>query len=164
MIQLEGFLGNLPLSQGDASLPAQLEALAGFARGECVLDPQTLTNVQLAPLTVVSQVVEWLRIAPSDDVIVQGFCIGFLSAVTVATQHRDKSQDGFEHYVANSIRLAACLGLVIDAEDTTHTTSDRATAISVRCQSHSDRAVLESIVDLFPEVCTKDIQPTESSC
>lgn len=108
--------------------------------------------------------VEWLRIAPSDEVLVQGFCIRFLSAVTVATQHRDKSQDGFEHYVANSIRLAACLGLVKDVEDATQAMSDRATAISVRCQSHSDRAVLESTVDLFPDVCTKDIQPTESPC
>ncbi|KAF5855864.1 hypothetical protein ETB97_008293 [Aspergillus alliaceus] len=153
LIQLDGFLANIPIAQDDASLPARLDTLASFARGDCVSDPQALkSNVQLAPLTVVAQVVEWLRIAPSDDVIVQGFCIGFLSAAVIAaTQQSENSQDAFERYVANSIRLAACIGLVIDAEDANHAASDRATAISVRCQSHSDRAVLESTLDLFPE-------------
>ncbi|RHZ53126.1 hypothetical protein CDV55_100294 [Aspergillus turcosus] len=153
LIQLEGFLANIPIAQDDVSLPARLKTLASFARGDCVPDPQTLkSNVQLAPLTVVAQVVEWLRIAPSDDVIFQGFCIGFLSAAVIAaTQHGENSQDAFERYVANSIRLAACIGHVIDAEDDSHAASDRATAISVRCQAHSDRAVLESTLDLFPE-------------
>lgn len=152
LIQLEGFLANIPIAQEDASLPARLETLASFTRGDYVPDPQTLkSNVQLASLTVVSQVVEWLRMAPSDDVIVQGFCIGFLSAAVIAaTQHGETSQDAFERYVANSIRLAACIGLVIDAEDANHAASDCATAISVRCQAHSDRAVLESTLDCFP--------------
>lgn len=158
LIHLEGFLANIPLGQDDPALATRLESLARFARGETLSDAQGFqSNAQLAPLTVVSQVVEWLRIAPpADDVIVQGFCIGFLSAAVISSiQQGENRQNEFERYVANSIRLAACVGLLIDAENANHTASDRATAISLRFQSHSDRAALESVLDSFPEVCTE---------
>lgn len=141
------------LARNEGSLLAPLGTLAAFARGEAIPDPQCLkSNVLLAPLTLVSQVLDWLHIMPSEDFIVQGFCIGFLSAAVVSSS-RNKDRSEFERSVANSIRLAACIVLLIDAEDATHATSDRATAVSVRCQSPSDRALLETTLDLFPQVC-----------
>lgn len=156
LIQLETFVASTPLTRENVALVSQLGTLAGFARGEAIPDPQRLQgNILLAPLTIVSQVVDWLRIPPSGELIVQGFCIGFLSAAVVSSTHtNDRSQ--FERYVANSIRLAACIGFLIDQEDSLKATSDRATAISVRCQSPSHRAALETIIDLFPEVCIRE--------
>ncbi|KAJ6133404.1 hypothetical protein N7471_008619 [Penicillium samsonianum] len=143
LAQLPAFIASLPLSQNDVL--SQLETLAGLAGNETP-DLTTLTsNVQLAPLTVVSHIVEWMSIT-SSDMVAQGFCVGFLSAAVAATT----TQQDFEHYAANAIRIATCIGLIIDAEDASHASADRVTAVSVRCQSHSDRAVLESTLDLLP--------------
>ena len=152
LIQLEAFLATTPLARNDVSSSAQLKSLADFARGEKIPDPQTLSNTQLAPLTIVAQVTEWLRLVAesgSQGVLAQGFCIGFLTAAAVSSAHNTQSE--VERNIANSIRLAACIGLLIDAEDATHVASDRATAISVRCPTFSDRAALETILDQFPE-------------
>ncbi|KAL2824853.1 hypothetical protein BDW59DRAFT_162049 [Aspergillus cavernicola] len=143
LAELPAFVASLPLSQDGHE---QLETLAWVARGEAP-DPQALTrNAQLAPLTVVSHIVEWLSITSSEDIVAQGFCLGFLSAAVAATT----TQHDLEYYAANVIRIAACIGLIIDAEDAFHASADRAIAVSVRCQSHSDRAVLESTLDLLP--------------
>ncbi|KAJ5446662.1 hypothetical protein N7445_001483 [Penicillium cf. griseofulvum] len=143
LAQLPAFIASLPLSQNDVL--SRLETLAGLAGSEAP-DPTTLTsNVQLAPLTVVSHMVELLSIK-SSVIVAQGFCVGFLSAAVAATT----TQQDFEHYAANAIRIAACIGHVIDTEDASHASVDRATAVSVRCRSHSDRALLESTLDLLP--------------
>ncbi|KAE8137485.1 hypothetical protein BDV38DRAFT_283033 [Aspergillus pseudotamarii] len=151
LIQLEAFVASTPLPREDVALVSQLGTLAGFARGEAIPDPQRLQgNILLAPLTIVSQVVDWLRMTPSDELIVQGFCIGFLSAAVVSSTHQQDRVE-FERYVANSIRLAACIGFLIDREDSLQATADQATAISVRCPSPSHRAALETTIDSFPE-------------
>ncbi|KAE8373923.1 hypothetical protein BDV26DRAFT_296474 [Aspergillus bertholletiae] len=151
LIQLEPFVASTPLARDNDALVSQLGTLAGFARGEEILDPQHLQgNILLAPLTVASQVVDWLRITPSEELVVQGFCIGFLSAAVVSSTYSDDRSE-FERYVGNSIRLAACMGLLIDAEDSLNAPSDRATAISVRCQSPPHRAAVEATLDLFPQ-------------
>lgn len=153
LAQLPAFIASLPLSQN--GVLSQLETLAGLAGNETP-DLTTLTsNVQLAPLTVVSHIVEWMSIA-SSDMVAQGFCVGFLSAAVAATT----TQQDFEHYAANAIRIATCIGLIIDAEDASHASADRVTAVSVRCQSHSDRAVLESTLDLLPGVCRNILKLT----
>ncbi|KAJ5497536.1 hypothetical protein N7463_009523 [Penicillium fimorum] len=144
--QLPAFIANLPLAQNDAL--ARLDILAKFAEGSEGLESTILTsNIQFAPLSVVSHLVEWLSIASSEEIVTQGFCVGFLSAAVAATNTANRD---FERYAANAIRIAACIGLIIDAEDVSHLPADRATAVSVRCQSHSDRAILESTLDLLP--------------
>jgi hypothetical protein len=125
LAQLPAFIASLPLAQND--VVARLETLARFAGGSEAPDSTALSNVQLAPLTVVPYMVEWLSIT-SSDIVAQGFCVGFLSAAVVATA----TQHDFEHYAATAIRIAACVGLVIDAEDASHDSADRATAVSVR--------------------------------
>ncbi|KAJ6139348.1 hypothetical protein N7471_005834 [Penicillium samsonianum] len=82
-----------------------------------------------------------------------GGLVGFPVAATT-TQH------GFELYTANSIRIAAYIGLIIDAEDASPASPDRTTAISVRCQSHSDRAVLDRTLDMLPEIYRRHAAPS----
>jgi hypothetical protein len=89
-------------------------SLTAFAQGTSVPQPDTLSNAQLPVLTIVAQAVDWLRYAADrgDVDVVQGFCIWFLSAAVISsTQNRSRSE--FELYIANAIRLAACLGLLI---------------------------------------------------
>ena len=110
-------MADFHLSQADAL--ARLETLAGLVQGSGASELQALTsNVQLTPLSVVLYMIEWLSISLSEATLAQGFCIGFLSAAVAATA----TQRDFEHYTENAIRLAACIGLVIDEEGASNAT------------------------------------------
>jgi hypothetical protein len=152
--QLEAFLATTPLASIGATQTAG--TLTAFAQGDSVPQPETLGNAQLAVLTVVSQTVEWLHFVAEHshvDVVVQGFCIGFLSAAVISSTY-NSSRTEFERYITNAIRLAACLGLLVDAEDAARSPPDRATVISVRCCGLSDRAVLDAILDSCSQAYT----------
>ena len=137
----------------------KLKELEDFAAGRSIPDPQNLSNTHLAPLTVVSQVVDFVRAASGPGLdkksgllefqAAQGFCVGFLSAAALASS---SNWVEFERNVPNALRLAACLGVVVDAEDASHALPDRATAVSVRWKTAIDRAYLETSLDLFPDV------------
>ncbi|KAK6215493.1 polyketide synthase protein [Colletotrichum tabaci] len=119
-------------------------------------NPLDFSNTELAPLTVVSQVVDWIQRHGDENSYnlgldtcdaAQGFCLGFLSAaaVSVATDAVN-----FRQHVSNAIRLAACIGAVIDVEDKAHAASDAAVAVSVRCKTPQDRAHLDSCLEALP--------------
>ncbi|RMD44083.1 hypothetical protein DV735_g971, partial [Chaetothyriales sp. CBS 134920] len=134
----------------------KIKDLQDFALGKTIPDPQNLTNTHLAPLTVLSQVVDLVRLADGldkDNVLLrfqaaQGFCIGFLSAAALSSS---SNWTEFERNLSNAVRLAACIGIAIDAEDASHAAPDKATAISVRYKTAADRAYLETCLDLFPD-------------
>jgi malonyl CoA-acyl carrier protein transacylase len=76
-----------------------------------------------------------------------------LSAAVISSTY-NSSRTEFERYITNAIRLAACLGLLVDAEDAARSPPDRATVISVRCRGLSDRAVLDAILDSCSQAYT----------
>ena len=134
--------------------------VAGFPgdeKGLVIPDPQNLSNTHLAPLTVVSHVVDLLRISSCEDnkdnlpefKAAQGFCIDFLSAAALASSN---DWIEFERNVSNSVRLAACIGIVIDAEEAPRPYGDRATAVSARWKTDIERTHLETCLDAFPNV------------
>lgn len=131
----------------------KLRELKDFAAGRSIPDPQNLSNTHLAPLTVLSHVVDFVRINGNNSLLelqaAQGFCIGFLSAAALASSS-DWSE--FERNISNTVRLAACIGIVIDAENVLYAPPDRSTAVSVHWKTASDRAYLETSLDLFPDV------------
>jgi hypothetical protein len=135
----------------------KLKELEEFAAGRTIPDPQKLSNIQLAPLTVVYHITEFIQLSDDPDSsesflsfrAVQGFCIGFLSAAAVSSS---SDYTELERSVSNSLRLAACIGALIDSQDVSHAPLDRATAVSVRWNTPSDRAYLETCLDLFPDV------------
>lgn len=147
--QLDTLLAAPPLAS--ITHATQPVGLAAFARGGDIPQPETFANTQLAVLTVVAHVIEWLQFKAdhgTDNVVVQGFCIGFLSAA-VASCAPDNNRVDFERYTSNAIRLAACIGRIVDAEDATHSPLQRATIVSVRCHGLSDRAILEATLESF---------------
>lgn len=144
-------------SQCDFLGAEKLKALSEFARGAGDLSPQSLTNTQIAPLTVVSQIVDFIQASDSQGKkrslpsfqAAQGFCIGFLSAAALATA---KEWAEFETNICNAVRLAACIGIIVDVQEMSLDAQYRAAAISVRWKTAADRAYLETCLDLFPEV------------
>ncbi|KAH7313944.1 hypothetical protein B0I35DRAFT_480583 [Stachybotrys elegans] len=142
-------------SIGAPSVVKKLEELQAFLSGT-PCDPQGFTNTHLAPLTIILQTVHLIRSQPlgtdqewslPDFEDAQGFCIGFLSAAALASAHTQKS---FEQNISNAIRLAACIGAVVDAEDALHVTRDKATAISMRWKTAADRAFLDACIESTP--------------
>lgn len=156
LVRLSSFWSSLEKDFGVSGLRVEdkLTDLTDFAAGKSIPDSQNLSNTHLAPLAVVSHVVDFVRNVDGNDSLlgfqaVQGFCIGFLSAAALASS---SNWNEFERSVSNALRLAACIGTVIDAEDVSNAPSDRATAVSVRWKTASDRASLETYLDLFPDV------------
>ncbi|OTA83740.1 hypothetical protein M434DRAFT_83728 [Hypoxylon sp. CO27-5] len=141
----------------DFSGVKKLRELHDFATGGSkALDSQNLTNTHLAPLTVVSHIVKFIRSVDNPGTkeslarfnATQGFCIGFLSAAALASAN---DWDEFKRNVSGAIQLAACIGIAVDAEEASHSAQDRATAVSVHWKTASDRAYLEACLDLFPK-------------
>ena len=135
----------------------KLQELRDFAIGAKELDPQHLTNTQLSSLTVVSQVVNLIQLTDAsgtkDGILgfeaAQGFCVGFLSAAALASA---SDWTDFECNFSNAVRLAACIGIIVDAEKASRPAQERATAVHVRWKTAEDRAFLETCLDFFPGV------------
>jgi hypothetical protein len=135
----------------------KLEALEAFSTGAKALNLQTLTNIELAPLTIVSQVVDFIQQTNypvcqnglDDFEAAQGFCIGFLSAAAVSSA---RNWAEFKTNICNAVRIATCAGLVVDAQETSIEAQDGATAVSVRWKKAADQEFLDTYLDNFPRV------------
>ncbi|KAI0379432.1 hypothetical protein F5Y04DRAFT_290317 [Hypomontagnella monticulosa] len=156
------------LQGGDITLPMSgleaLEDLSSFALGSDRLDAESVSNIYLAPLTIVLQAVEFIRligllnstggeqgIDPSLKLpnlqAVQGFCLGFLSSAAVACS-RDWSD--LEKNYSVSIRIAACIGMVVEAESVGQTEEEHMVSVSVSWKTDTDKTYLEACLDMYP--------------
>ncbi|KAI1647447.1 uncharacterized protein F4817DRAFT_365335 [Daldinia loculata] len=117
-------------------------------------------NLLLAPLTVVSQIAEYLRLGHKGTV--QGFCIGFLAATVIASA---RDRDDLEKWTATAIRLAVCIGAVVDLDELERSdggedSSRSSSTWSVGWTSSIEKGYLERTLASFPEAyisCVTDI-------
>lgn len=135
---------------GSPDFPAasKLNKLQEAVAGSSSIDPAVLSNTELAPLTIITQIVNLIQqhgTSLDSFEAAQGFCIGFLSAASYSS-----SQDwqAFETNVSNAVRLAACIGIAVDIEQA----SSPVKVMSVRCRTPAQRATLDTYLDRFPEV------------
>ncbi|KAI0421420.1 beta-ketoacyl synthase [Xylaria grammica] len=141
------------------SILEHLQELAGFSSRKSVLDVTSLSNVHLAPLTVMYQALEFIRSAgflertpASEDSWsipkfqgAQGFCLGFLSATAIASS---KNWEELKKNFSTSIRLAACIGAVVEADLRSRT--DGIKSLSVRWKTDKARIQADTCLELFP--------------
>jgi hypothetical protein len=134
-----------------------LQQLSDFATGKKILDEKSFRNIHLAPLTIVEHVVQLISMAEKLEsepksaklpafLAAQGFCIGFLSAAAFSSSH---SWAEFVINASNALRIAACIGAIVDHEDAPN---NGAKAVSVRWKTDSDRTYLDSSLDMIPNV------------
>lgn len=124
-------------------------------------------NILTDTLTVVSHVVEFWHLATTKvqtDLFscasgeassrledAQGFCIGFLTAAAVAAS---KTKAEFERHVAAALRLAVCIGAMVElGESTNGAHEDRTASISVGWKSESQYEALKKTLDSQFQVC-----------
>lgn len=142
----------------------QLGTLKAFVDTGAIPNLEGAPNILLAPLTVISHVVDFAQLVRKGGsaqlaetsipvmptlMAVQGFCIGFLAAAAVASS-RDWTQ--FQNNCAVALRLAVCIGAVIDADQQVLEPEDRSVAYVAHWKNESDRAYVETLLDAFPDV------------
>ncbi|KAJ5825720.1 hypothetical protein N7474_002858 [Penicillium riverlandense] len=105
-----------------------LERFSKWLDGETLLDTASILNpnLLLSPLTVISQLVEYLNYLTENptqchlrilngvkDGGIQGFCTGFLTALALSCSRDDKD---IVELGAVALRLAACIGAYVDLD------------------------------------------------
>ncbi|KAH8743290.1 hypothetical protein F5883DRAFT_665259 [Diaporthe sp. PMI_573] len=134
---------------GSPAFPAaaKLQRLQEIVDGSRSIDDTVLSNTELAPLTVITQVVDLIQqygTSLETFEAAQGFCVGFLSAACYSSA---QNWQQFERNVSNAIRLAACLGIAVDMEQA----ASPVKVVSVRCRTPTERATLDTCLDRFPD-------------
>ncbi|KAJ6442759.1 Polyketide synthase [Purpureocillium lavendulum] len=142
----------------------QLEWLGNFLQGNNSETPApssgTSCNLLLAPLTVISQIADYIRLERQGRV--QGFCVGFLAAAAVACA---SNEEELARGTATAARLALCIGGVIDLDEQERTNDDRmspenSSTWSVSFTSAAERDHLDKTIASYPQTyisCLTDI-------
>ncbi|KAL9020402.1 MAG: hypothetical protein Q9185_002376 [Variospora sp. 1 TL-2023] len=134
----------------------QLEQLDQFLTSGTLLDTDALSNLIVAPLTIISQISEVLsqdrdRKDASFPRLenVQGFCLGFLTAAAFASS-RDPTD--FRHYASVAVRLAVCIGAVVDLDEASHDDPfGRHSSIAVRWKASTGKDDLTKVLKDYPQ-------------
>ncbi|KAF7172379.1 hypothetical protein CNMCM5623_004587 [Aspergillus felis] len=125
----------------------QLVALGRFFDGGPSPPSDEPMNVLTTPVTVIRHIVEFYKVKESMKGFqardVQGFCVGFLAATAVASAH---DEIAFRSLVAKVIRLAVCIGGLVDLDELT---VDRARSMAVRWEGKEDYDRLEQVLALI---------------
>ena len=135
----------------------QLDQLASLLHSGILPKIATLNNTVLAPLTVLSHIAEFLpRVrefgnAPFPTVNnVQGFCIGFLTAAALAVSRKESE---FQTFAATALRLALCVGYVVDLHDESiEEPLDRFVSVAICWKTGSGKEDFEGILGNYPSV------------
>ncbi|RCI12619.1 hypothetical protein L249_0310 [Ophiocordyceps polyrhachis-furcata BCC 54312] len=143
-----------PLSK----LPAEekLKELGDFFSSQrdsrSILTEATNNNILSCPLAVISQLIDFWKLTRDGEPLgssrvrdVQGFCLGFLTASAVSSA---KSESQFRHLAVKAVRLALCLGAVVDLDSVRR--SDCASTLAVRWKSGAQLQQLRHTMKLYP--------------
>lgn len=144
-----------------------LERFEKWLDGEELVDAASIKrfNILSSPLTVISQLVEYLKYLENDSSSqahlkflngtkvggIQGFCTGFLSAISLCC-----SRDGSDilELGAVAIRLAVCIGAYVDLDQ--HATSGFE-CVAMRWDTTLDKQRLEAVLANYDTVYDADI-------
>ncbi|KAL7940701.1 hypothetical protein V8C42DRAFT_361770 [Trichoderma barbatum] len=115
-------------------------------------------NILLCPLTVIAQIVEFWKsthgigdrsFIGSQLRDVQGFCLGFLTAVALSCS-RNEAQ--YKSLASTAVRLAVCLGAVVDLNAVSDSGSrcGSASTMAVRWKSKAHWQHLQHTIERYP--------------
>jgi hypothetical protein len=119
----ESLVTECPDLHNEASEGSIVDLAAWLRTGSLKLDRQQLPNSLLAPLIVISQLVQYrafldIRHAAQEQPMVKetvGFCIGLLSAFTVSLSH-GSSASVYAQNAGVALRLAMLAGCIVDRQ------------------------------------------------
>lgn len=125
----------------------QLKQLQNYFETGELLQVEPPSNIILAPLTVLAQVAEYLRLGRTGNT--QGFCVGFLAAAVVASA---QSETELQQFTAAAVKVAVCIGAAIDLDKVDLDPQDRSFAYSVHWTSTAQKKYFEKTLGSFSRV------------
>ncbi|RDW81833.1 hypothetical protein BP6252_02945 [Coleophoma cylindrospora] len=134
-----------------------------FQGGPVVTFSEPTNNLLLSPLSVISQIIAFWKLSHGFDHRqsvdsglrdVQGFCLGFLTATAISCS---KSEAQFHALASKAVRLALCIGALVDLD----ALNCCASAFAVRWKSPASLQYLEHTLKLYPKAyvsCVTDFK------
>ena len=156
---------SLPELHGVPGLRLLQELKAWIDHGSPISPSQPLPNVLLTPLSVIADMANYLHglrgsYTDQDDSHaailesackyggIYGLCTGLLPAIAVACS---KEQNQIGDFGAVALRLAVCVGAIVDLEGAFRVPPDEACCLSIQSRSGEESKLLR-ILQGFPEV------------
>ncbi len=92
---------------------------------------------------------------------IQGFCVGFLSAIAVANSETEASLGSA---AAVALRLAVCIGAYVDQDGAFSQEPEKIACVAIRFREGNtdDKNEVEDIIALYPEVSRQKLNPSHS--
>ena len=130
-----------------------------FQGGSAETFPLPTENILLCPLTVITQIVDFWKLTHGVDTPplsapqlrdIQGFCLGFLTAIAVSCSKDEKQ---FQNLASKMVRLAVCMGALADLDALGASgNADCALTFAVRWRSDEQLKHLQHTMKLYPGV------------
>lgn len=152
---------------GEAAAHHLAQWIIGASTAQIVDDKRNVTRMPLTTIIQIAQYVSYLR--QCDEPLghesitksvavgggIQGFCVGLLSALAVAS---GKDEDDVGNFAAMSVRLAFCVGAYVDLDHHCNDSSSKPLTLVVRWKAPTTLEDVQCLLSRHP-----DVSPTVKS-
>ncbi len=146
---------------GGAAADQLARWINGAGNAQIVDDKGNVTRMPLTTITQIAQYVSYLR--QHDEPLghesitrsaaigggIQGFCIGLLSALAVASGN---TEDDVGNFAAMSVRLAFCVGAYVDLDQHRNGGDSKASTLAVRWKTPTTLEDIQRLLSRHPDV------------
>ena len=146
---------------GEAAADQLAQWINGADTAQIVDDKGNVTRMPLTTIAQIAQYVSYLR--QYDEPLchesitksaaagggIQGFCIGLLSALAVAS---GKTEDDVGNFAAMSVRLAFCIGAYVDLDRHRNGGDSKASTLAVRWKTPTTLEDIQRLLSRHPDV------------
>ena len=146
---------------GEAAADQLAQWISGAGTAQLVDDKGNVTRMPLTTIAQIAQYVSYLcqyeEPLRHESIIksaaigggIQGFCIGLLSALAVAS---GKTEDDVGNFAAMSVRLAFCVGAYVDLDGHRNGGDSKASTIAVRWKTPTTLEDIQRLLSRHPDV------------
>nr|WBO01262.1 putative type I non-reducing polyketide synthase [Cladonia rangiferina] len=144
---------------GEAAADQLAQWMTGAGTTQIVDDKGNVTRMPLTTVAQITQYISYLR--QYDEPLrhesltksaavgggIQGFCIGLLSALAVAS---GKTEDDVGNFAAISVRLAFCIGAYVDLDQHRNSGDSKASTLAVRWKAPTTLEDIQRLLSKHP--------------
>lgn len=146
---------------GEAAADQLAQWMNGTGTAQIVDDKGNVTRMPLTTIAQIAQYISYLRQCGEpighESIIksvavgggIQGFCIGLLSALAVAS---GKTEDDVGNFAAFSVRLAFCVGAYVDLDQHRNGGDSKASTLAVRWKAPTTLEDIQRLLSRYPDV------------
>ena len=146
---------------GEAAADHLAQWVTGAGVAQIIEDKGNVTRMPLTTMAHIADYISYLRRCDEplrhESVVkgvaagggIQGFCVGLLSALAVAS---GKTEDDVGKFAADSMRLAFCVGAYLDLHGHRHGGHSKVSTLAVRWKSPTMFEDIQRLLSRYPDV------------